>query len=280
MKHTIQLSILSILFTITTLSHATDSFHWQKIDQQDSKLVKDVYAGLYESVKKNFSANDKDDMIKMFNYGVVHDVYTLHEYCHNCGYCPTCVIGEAFGTAEKSTFKKTKARKYYNKAKSLGHPYAEFMLRRANIVSGGKAHYTTGLVSTSQTDKLILKRLKKHVDNQDSVATFMYYFLKTNLVIRPDSARWFTEKNEKIIKTTISLLEKEAKEGRILAMFYLGITYRLQQDYKKSFAWFYLADKLNHNKSGWYAQNTLKFLEKNKEQKEAVAYLKEVLGYF
>ena len=181
-------------------------------------------------------------MIKMFNYGVVHDVYTLHEYCHNCGYCPTCVIGEAFGTAEKSTFKKTKARKYYNKAKSLGHPYAEFMLRRANIVSGGKAHYTTGLVSTSQTDKLILKRLKKHVDNQDAVATFMYYFLKTNLVIRPDSARWFTEKNEKIIKTTISLLEKEAKEGRILAMFYLGITYRLQQDYKKSFAWFYLAD--------------------------------------
>ncbi|MBL4664464.1 MAG: hypothetical protein JKY23_00655, partial [Nitrospinaceae bacterium] len=216
-KQTTIFLILILFINIPCNSFATEIIKWSELDQQELKYVKNVYSGNYNQVKEYFSSEyDKKDMVKVFNHAVIYDNYGLHEYCLFCGPCPTCVKTKSIGIPGEFSFKRTKSESLYKKAMKLGHPYAGYMLYRQNIIA-----INTRL--TRRNHKIIFRNLMPYVENRDGVATFMYYYLKGELRIRPDTAEWAIIEWKKNYDKIVKLLEHEAINGRVLAMFYLGI---------------------------------------------------------
>lgn len=249
------------------------NFSWEKLDNINEDYVKAILSGDYESAFKELKQyKDTDDANKLYNLGLLYDEYSLYEFCHNCGHCPTCKPGNILNLPEPFDFSRKKAMKYYKKAHAKGHPYAGFKMNMIQRASG-KTKIDTFVL------KMMITKLDNYIEqNDDAVAKFMYHYLESELVLRPDSSSKLTEKYKRIISDTIAALEAEAREGRNLAMYYLGITHRLQQDHEKAFAWFYIASKRGHYLSGAYAQDTLSKLDTEENKAKAVNYLKGVIA--
>lgn len=263
-----------LLLNIAFSSFASEIIKWPELDQQHLQYVKDIYSGNYEKVKSRFASEyNEDDMVEVYNHAVIYDNYGLHEYCLFCGVCPTCVKSKYIGIPEEFSFKRTTSEKLFKKAMKLGHPYAGYMLYRQGIIAVNNR-------LTNRDRKRIFRALKPSVDNGDGVAAFMYYYLKGKMRIRPDTEKWAVAEWRKIIRNVEKRLETEAKNGRVLAMFYLAVTYRLQEDYEKSFAWFSVAAKHGHWQSEQYIESTTKELLKFNKAEQAVTYLKKVLNYY
>ncbi|MCW8878113.1 MAG: hypothetical protein OQK04_04800 [Kangiellaceae bacterium] len=242
---------------------------WQELDRQDDQYVKALYSGNYSDAAKELSdALESEDIVKQFNLANVYNRYHFHEYCHNCGICPTCVEPAPLGKAIDFNFKSTKSENIYRKLVKKGHPYAGFMWKRLNVIAFKK---NTGL-STRET-KMSEKRLISYVDSGDGVATFMYNYMNDVLIVRDETPADEKSRRKQVVDETISALEREAREGRVLAMFYLAITHRLQQDYVKSFAWFYIAGEKGYWLAKQYLGDTVGRFKDGNDQKAAMGYL-------
>ena len=275
-KTCLVLLVVTLTTTLSTLS--AESKNWTAIDKQDEPYVKAVYAGQYQNARKQITDIDEsNDFVQLFNYAVIHDITFLLEYCKECGtvdmrkFHPEMSEGTVIGLIEENEFNRSTAVHYYHKAQQAGHPYAGYMKRRSSLVSGEP------LLNRRQIT-VILNDLEAQAETGDAVATFMYHYLNRDLIILDDAADWLITKNMEFIAKTRQRLETEAHEGRILAMFYLGILHRLQNEHDKAFAWFYLSDKLNFRMSAWYGQDTLSRLKSKSDQEQAVNNLKNIIN--
>ena len=270
-RRLLKMSIYLNLILTANMINATEVLSWSELDKQELDYVKNIYSGHYSKVigDSQFSG-ERNEMIKKFHQALILDVHFLRRYCLNsCGHCYLCPRVKYFGIPDVFEFKRKKSTELYKEAIKLGHPYAGYLFAR---------HYLFSFNKMRRKDAF--KNLLPYVNNNDGVATFMYHELKGDLAISRDSASWSRDRKKKIIEETIKLLEQEAIDGRILSMYYLGITYQLQEDNVKAVAWFTAGAKHGHWLSSQYIEECQERIIASKRETEAINYISKVLNYF
>lgn len=245
---------------------------WQKIDNQEASYLTYIYKGEYIKVYPQIKAlaesgdiNAQYTLAKMYDFAEHMVECSGYRNCYPSWYKPL----------EPFDFSKKKAKKWYSEAAKNGHPYAYYKLAR-HIDYDGK-----NLTKRDDETKLALKGLMERFRANDGVATYMYYKLTSyTFAVTPQTTEKSNSEAEKNLRLIITLLEKEAKQGRILAMHYLGKAYFHLWDYPKSFAWFTLASKHNHSPSGVYQKMVMGFIEKEGLEKETLLEINRLLSDF
>jgi hypothetical protein len=254
--------ILFILFNIN-ISNAKDS--WVKIDEQDKDYVQLIYNGNYKLANQLLQPlKESGDMNAIFYLGLIND-FAFNSI--QCGGYRDCKYHK-FKTRDSFKQSSKLAKRWYQKAIELNHPYAAYMLA---------SHYSSlHKPIPSMIKKIALESLKSLYEKKDGVATFMYHDLSGNFALTPHSIPSTNLRIKIKLNETIDNLKVEALNGRILAMHYLAITYFNYWNYKDSFAW----HVITHNNGFWLSNSFLSvlnlFIEKD-EESEIIKYTKKLM---
>ena len=270
-KFYLYILIIISVFILSNKTAAENLLSWQELDRQQISYVKNIYSGEYVDVEKHFSLHfDENDMVDVYNRAIIYDRNALREYCRYCGICPKCIKPRMIDLPIDFSHKQTKSEDLYQKARELGHPYAGYMLYRQNMIQ-----LETRLRRLDT--KRILRTLSPYVEKGDGVASFMYFHLNGELKTSLKMNEWLIKRRKEVFDLVISRLKPEANEGRVLAMYYLGVIYHLHEDYVHSFAWFNAANKSGHWISGQYLKGTVELLIESGNAKKAVIYSQNLL---
>ncbi len=245
---------------------------WQEIDNQEAPYLHYIYKGEYtkaysqvKALAENGDTNAQYTLAQMYDFAEHKVACSGYRNCYPDSYKPV----------DSFEFSKSEAKKWYKQAAKNGHPYASYMLAR-HVEYDGK-----NLTERDDETKLAIKDLTPRFRANDGVATFMYYKLTSyTFGITPQTTNKSNLESERNLHLIIKLLEEEAKQGRVLAMHYLGKAYFQLWDYPKSFAWFTVATKHNHNPSGVYQKMVMSFIEKKGLEKETLTELNLLLSKY
>ncbi|AOE50581.1 hypothetical protein KS2013_1872 [Kangiella sediminilitoris] len=262
MPYRLSTILLLVFYTLGFKSFET----WQDIDKQDSTYIKLFYEGKYQKalpqikrLAKNGDAVAQYTLAKMYDRGRHWISCRAYRNCYPNNFKPE----------DDFDFSKSKAKLWYKKAISNGHPYAAYMLTE-HIVKDRNP-------MPEKNKKLSIETLLPRVKAGDAVATYMYYELTSyTFAITPQTSDTSNQKARENLEMIIEILLKEAQQGRVLAMHYLGKAYFHLLDYPKSFAWFTAASQRGFSPSGVHQLMVLKFIEKEDQESETAKEIYKV----
>jgi TPR repeat protein len=261
--------IISLSYFLSLTISAEAIPNWKLLDIQNQPQIVNVYKGEYKEVITAIEKLAKEgDKISSFYLATMYD-FSVH-FIHCSGSREKCKP-RGFGVPDGSEFSNRKAVKWYKFAAELGHPYANYML--AMHLKTRRKHIP------NKIKKKALETLAPLAKAGDGVATFMYYNLQGNFSLAKQTAQWSLDIQKKQLNEAISKLEIEAKDGRVLAMHFLGKAYFNLWKYPEAFAWFTAASKHGFWRSSNYQEMVLDFIEKE-DSTRTVKQMRDILALF